>query len=378
MKLFHLSDLHLGKRVNGFSMIEDQRYILDQIINSVKEEAPEGILIAGDVYDKAIPSVEAVCLFDHFLTQMAECHTAVFIISGNHDSAERLGFGADLIRPTNIRISRSYKGEIKAEKLWDDYGPVNIYMLPFFKPAQVRLIYPDAEIENYTDAVREAVRHMEINEEERNVILAHQFVTGAVRSDSEELSVGGSENVDVSVFDPFDYVALGHIHRPQKLMRDTVRYSGTPLKYSFSECHDKKSITVIEMREKGNIGIRMVPLVPLHDMREIKGTYEEVTALDSYKGTSTDDYLHITLTDEQDVLDAAEKLRTIYPNLMKLDYDNHRTRSAGEITFSDDLEQKTPLELFSDFFEQQNGMEMSAEQKKYMENTIESIWEEKK
>lgn len=375
MKLFHLSDLHLGKRVNGFSMIEDQKYILDQILKSIEEEQPDGVLIAGDVYDKSVPSIEAVELLDEFLTRLMELHVATFVISGNHDSSERLGFAAKLIRPSNIRISQAYRGSEAPEKLWDDYGPVNIYMLPFVKPLHVRMAYPESEVTTYNDAVKEAVVHMDINPSQRNIIIAHQFVTGATRTDSEEISLGGSDNIDVRVFDPFDYVALGHIHRAQRLTRDTVRYSGTPLKYSFSECNDKKSITVVEMKEKGNISLRFLPLVPLHDMREIKGTYEEVTSKKFYEGTATDDYLHITLTDEDDVLDAAEKLRVIYPNLMKLDYDNTRTRNSGTITFTDDMDRKSPLELFEDFFEQQNNMELNDQQKEYISGLIEEIWE---
>lgn len=377
MKLFHLSDLHLGKRVNGFSMIEDQKYILKQILKYIEEEQPDGVLIAGDVYDKSVPSIEAVELLDEFLTRLMELHVATFIISGNHDSSERLGFAAKLIRPTNIRISQSYRGSEAPEKLWDDYGPVNIYMLPFIKPLHVRMAYSESDVTTYYDAVKEAVNHMDIDPSQRNIIIAHQFVTGAMRTDSEEISLGGSDNIDVRVFDPFDYVALGHIHRAQKLTRDTVRYSGTPLKYSFSECNDKKSITVVEMKEKGNISLRFLPLIPLHDMREIKGTYEEVTSKKFYEGTATDDYLHITLTDEDDILDAAEKLRVIYPNLMKLDYDNTRTRNSGTVTFTDDMDSKSPLELFEDFFQQQNNMELNDQQKEYISGLIEEIWEEK-
>ena len=375
MKLVHLSDLHLGKRVNGFSMIEDQKYILKQILKYIEEELPDGVLIAGDVYDKSVPSIEAVELLDQFLTKLMELHVATFIISGNHDSSERLGFAAKLIRPTNIRISQSYNGTVIPEKLIDEYGPVNIYMLPFIKPLHVRMAFPECEVATYTDAVKEAVSHIDIDPSQRNIILAHQFVTGAMRTDSEEISLGGSDNIDVRVFDPFDYVALGHIHRAQRLTRDTVRYSGTPLKYSFSECNDKKSITVVELKEKGKISLRFLPLTPLHDMREIKGTYEEVTSKKFYEGTATDDYLHITLTDEEDVLDAAEKLRVIYPNLMKLDYDNTRTRSSGTVTISDDLDRKSPLELFEDFFEQQNNMELNDQQKEYISGLIEEIWE---
>ena len=376
MKFLHLSDLHFGKRVNEFSMIEDQRYIMKEIEKIIDTENPDGVLIAGDVYDKTIPTIEAVQLLDSFLTFLVKRHIPAFIISGNHDSPERIAFASELISTAGIHISPAYHGATEPFVLYDEYGPVNVYLLPFVKPIHVRMAYPESEVHTYTEAVQEAIRNMNVDETQRNVIVAHQFVTGATRSESEELSLGGSDNVDVSVFDPFDYVALGHIHRPQRLTRDTVRYSGTPLKYSFSESNDNKSVTIIEMKEKGNVTYRLVPLVPLHDMREIRGTYEEITNRANYEGTATDDYMHITLTDEDDVLDAVEKLRVIYPNLMKLDYDNTRTRSSGEITLATELDSKSPLELFEEFFEQQNGTEMTEEQKTYLSALIENTWEE--
>lgn len=375
MKLIHLSDLHLGKRVNEFSMLEDQEYILIRILNIIDQEKPDAILIAGDVYDKSIPSVEAVQLLDSFLERLAEKKQQVFLISGNHDSPERLDFAAGLIELSGIHIASVYQGKVRPYILEDEYGPVNIYLLPFVKPAHVRSRFPEETVDSYTDAVRISVEHMEIDDSIRNVIVTHQFVTGAVRSESEEISVGGSDNVDVSVFDVFDYVALGHIHGPQRIGRDTVRYCGTPLKYSFSEAKHQKSVTVVELREKGNVEIRTVELTPKHDMRELKGSYEELTNKKNYEGTAKDDYLHITLTDEEDVLDAAEKLRNIYPHLMRLDYDNRRTRENQQIGQVDDIENKTPLELFQDFYEQQNNQQMSEEQSAFAAKLIEQIWE---
>lgn len=373
MKLIHLSDLHLGKRVNEFSMIEDQEYILNQILDIIDREHPAGVLIAGDVYDKAVPPIEAVQLLDSFLECLSSRGVETFLISGNHDSPERLSFASGLINQAGIHISTSLSSG-NLFRLEDEYGPVWIHLLPFIKPAHVRSAYPGCEIATYTDAVREAVARMDLNPNERQVVVAHQFVTGAHRSESEELSLGGSDNVDVSVFHAFDYVALGHLHRPQHLERDTVRYSGTPLKYSFSECHDRKSVTVVELKEKGNVSIRLVPLVPLRDMREMKGSYDQITSRASYEGTNTDDYVHITLTDEDDVLDAAEKLRVIYPNLMKLDYDNRRTRNSEALSFSDEVETKTPLDLFTDLYYQQNGTEPDDDQLQFLSSLIESVW----
>lgn len=375
MKFMHLSDLHLGKRVNEFSMLEDQDYILKKILAIIQEEKPDGVLIAGDVYDKSIPSVEAVGLLDDFLRKLAKAHIQTFIISGNHDSPVRLAFAAELIEPSGIHISSAYDGKVRPISMQDDYGTVNIYMLPFVKPAHVRNFFPEENTESYTEAIRTAISHMEIHEEERNLLITHQFVTGAQRSESEEISVGGTDNVDASVFQAFDYVALGHIHGPQQIGRESIRYCGTPLKYSFSEAGHHKSVTVLELREKGNLNIRTIDLLPLHDMRELKGTYEELTNRKNYEGTAVDDYLHITLTDEEDILDAIGKLRVIYPNLMKLDYDNQRTRENTVITTADDIEQKTPLELVQDFYEQQNNQAMDKEQTAFVSGLIEEIWE---
>lgn len=376
MKFIHLSDLHLGKRVNEFSMIEDQAYILKKILGIIRDEEPDGVLIAGDIYDKSIPSVEAVELFDDFLKRLAGQKVPVFIISGNHDSPERLAFGAELIKLSGIHISPAYSGRVEPISLKDNYGAVHIYMLPFIKPVHVRSVFPEETVESYTDAVRAAISHMDIQESERNILVTHQFVTGAQRSDSEDICVGGADNVDVSVFDGFDYVALGHIHGPQSAGRECARYCGTPLKYSFSEANHHKSVTILELKEKGNLVIRAVELSPLRDMRELKGTYEELTNRKNYEGTRVDDYLHITLTDEEDIVDAMGKLRVIYPNLMKLDYDNRRTRENRELTGGETEESRTPLELIMDFYEKQNNQPMNEKQKALVSELMEKVWEE--
>ena len=376
MKLIHLSDLHLGKRVNEFSMTEDQKYILNQIVTIVEEEQPEAVLIAGDVYDKSVPSAEAVELFDEFLVQLANQKTQVFIISGNHDSAERLAFAGRLIDAAGIHLSPVYRGEVTPFSLRDEFGTVDIYMLPFVKPVNVRRFFPEEEITSYEDALHAAIHAMQVDEKNRSILITHQFVTGAATSDSEELSVGGTDQISAEVFETFDYVALGHLHRPQNV-KEGIRYCGTPLKYSFSEVNDAKSVTVLQLKEKGDLSLREIPLAPLHEMKEIKGTYTDLTFKGYYDLHSElkDSYLHITLTDEEDVPDAAAKLRVIYPLLMKLDYDNTRTRNQQRVTALSEVEKKTPMELFGAFFEMQNGQEMSAEQKQMMETLIEKIWE---
>lgn len=377
MKLIHLSDLHIGKRVNEFSMLEDQEYILKEIIDIIDRENPDSVIIAGDVYDKSVPSTEAVCLFDDFLFELSKRGLKVFVISGNHDSPERIAFGSRLIDKSGIYISPVYDGVITPIALNDSYGELNVYSLPFIKPINVRRFYPDEKIESYTDAVDVAIKNMNIDEKKRNILITHQFVTGALRSESEDISVGGSDNVDVSVFSQFDYVALGHIHRPQKIGRDTVRYCGTPLKYSFSEANHDKSVTMVELTEKGNVDIKTFSLKPLRDLRGIKGSYMELSSKNYYQGTNTDDYIHITLTDEEEIPNALGKLRTIYKNIMKLDYDNKRTRANMLIDRDEQAESKTPLELFSEFFYKQNNSQMNAEQTEVIKTLVEKIWEEK-
>jgi exonuclease SbcD len=375
MKLIHLSDLHIGKRVNEFSMLEDQEYILTRIINVIDDEKPDGVIIAGDVYDKSVPSAEAVQLFDDFLVRLSKRGLTVFVISGNHDSPERIAFGSRLMNQSGVYMSPVYNGSIVPVSLQDGYGAVDIYMLPFIKPAHVKRFYEDKTIESYTDALKAALNNIQINTANRNVLITHQFVTGAMRCESEEISVGGADNVDIAVFEPFDYVALGHIHGPQYIERETVRYCGTPLKYSFSEASHNKSVTVVELQGKSEITIREIQLVPKRDMREIKGSYMEVTAKSFYEGTNTEDYLHITLTDEEDIPDAIGKLRSIYPNIMKLDYDNKRTRSMADIDGAENIETKSPIELFDEFYEKQNNQRLSELQKIFTAELVERIWE---
>ena len=379
MKLIHLSDLHLGKRISEYSMLEDQEYILKKIINIIDEEKPDGVIIAGDIYDKSIPSAEAVQLFDDFLVRLAERKLQVFVISGNHDSPERIAFGSRLMDVSGIHMSPVYDGNVSPISLEDEYGKVEVYMLPFLKPVHVRRFYEDEGISSYTDAIKCAVSKMNIDTAYRNVLITHQFVTGATRSESEEISIGGADNVDASVFEPFDYVALGHLHSPQCCGTEKIRYSGTPLKYSFSEANDQKSVTVVELGEKGELTVRTVALAPKHDLVELKGSYGELTLKSFYEKTTwQEDYTHLTLTDEEDIPDAIGKLRAVYHHLMKLDYDNKRTRMSMEIGGATDVETKSPLELFSDFYELQNNQPMTDEQSSYMKELIEKTWEDER
>lgn len=380
MKLIHLSDLHIGKRVYGFSMLEDQKYILQQILQIIKKENADGVLIAGDLYDKGIPPAEAVQVFDKFLTQLAELDIPIIAISGNHDSPERIAFGATLLQGRNVYLSPVYDGNVRTVTLEDSYGEVNIYMLPFLKPSIVRhgleeKYQKPLQIESYQEAVETAIKEMNVDTTKRNVLVAHQFVTGAKQCESEELQIGGVDQISVDTFEDFDYVALGHLHSPQKVGRDTVRYCGTPLKYSFSEADHKKSVTVVTLLEKGQVEINSIPLEPFRDMRKIKGTYLEVTSKPFYEKFNQQDYVQITLTDEEDIPDGLQKLRIFYPNLMCMDYDNKRTKHTQEITVTEEVEQKSEIELFEELFVLQNNQPMSEVQREFAKNLIEELRE---
>lgn len=376
MRLLHISDLHLGKRVNEYSMLEDQAHILEQILKIADQEQAQGVLIAGDVYDKPVPPAEAVRLLDYLLSSFADRKIPVFFISGNHDSRDRLSFGAELFKKSGVYMAS--EGFLEKVDREDEYGELSIWLMPFLKPAQVRSVYPEKDIQTYTDAVRAVLEEADLDPAKRNILVAHQFVAGAVQCESEEVSIGGLDQVDVSVFDGFEYVALGHLHRPQSVTRETVRYCGTPLKYSFSEVHDQKSVTIVELKEKGETAIKTVPLTPLRDMKELKGTYLQLTSRPFYETQERDSYFHITLTDEEDVMDAVGKLRMIYPNLMKLDYDNVRVRTQLQYEEMEAVEQKRPDEVVAEFYQVVNGRPLSDAQSKLVEEMMEEVWEEER
>ena len=379
MRFFHLSDLHLGKRVCECSMLEDQKYILDQILSLLDTHPVDGVLLAGDLYDKPVPPAEAVRLLDWFLTELSARKLPVFAIAGNHDSADRVAFGSHLLASSQVYVSPVFAGAPEPITLTDAYGPVDLYLLPFLKPAMVRHAYPDEPPEaaqTYNDALGCVLRHCKPDPARRSVLVAHQFVAGAAACESEEPSVGGLDCVDAALFEGFDYVALGHLHSPQKVGRETVRYCGTPLKYSFSEARQQKSVTLVELGPKGTVDITALPLTPLHDLRELQGSYAELTDRRTYAGTAVDDYLHITLTDEQDVPEALARLRTIYPNLLRLDYDNQRTRTQQTVDTPEQAEAHTPLEHFAAFYQLQNNQPLTEEQAAFCQNLIESIWKE--
>ena len=376
MKLLHLADLHIGKRVYEYSMLEEQKAVLMQAFRMVAEHGADAVLIAGDVYDKTIPTIEGVKLFDTFLTALKAKNIPAFIISGNHDSAERLSFGRQLFENAEIYLSGTYEDEILKKTMTDKFGEVDIYLLPFLKPQQIEVTEGEEKPQDYTEAIKLVLNRLNINKNNRNVLLAHQFVGGKdaspERTDSETQSVGGVDVVDYRVFDEFDYVALGHLHGAQHVGRETVRYAGSPVKYSFSEARQVKSATLITLGEKGNITIEKLPFIPLPDMREIKGTLGQLTNPEVLAESDCNDYMHITLTDEEEIYDVFGKLRAVYPNLMCLDFDNARTRAEGAVAPAGEvIKEKTTLELFREFFEKQAGAKLSPMQEQIMTDIIE-------
>ena len=378
MKFFHLADLHLGKRVNGFPMIEDQKIILDQILELADTEHPDAVVIAGDVYDKSIPYVEAVNLMDDFLVELVRRKLQVFVISGNHDSAERVSYGGRVMEQSGIHISPRISG-CGPIRLDDQYGPLYIYLIPYIHPSVVREAYPEEKVTDWTQAMEVLIRNAHVDPAARNIAVAHQYVTASgVRPeecDSEQKHIGGLDNVDYSVFDAFDYVALGHLHGPQRIGRDTVRYAGSPLKYSFSEEKHKKSVTLVEIKEKGQVEYRQLPLVPARDFKTLRGTFSEVMSPGFTAPLSAEDYYRIILTDEQDVDQALARLRKyFYKNLMDLEYDNTRTRTQSDIDAGEEALEKEPIEVLQELFLKQNGTAMNDFQTQTAARLIEEIW----
>lgn len=374
MKFAHISDLHLGKRIHQFSMVEEQKYILQNIVDIAVQEAVDGVLVAGDVYDKIYPSAEAVTLFDTFLVNLAKEGIKVFVISGNHDSPERIAFLGQLTKKAGVYLAPVYRGSVEKIEMEDEFGKVFVYLLPFIKPVHVRHFFAEEAVNTYTDAMNVIIKNMSVDSRERNILVAHQFVTGAMRSDSEEISVGGLDNVDVSALQEFDYVALGHIHRPQNMSGEKIRYSGTPLKYSFSESKDRKSVTIVELGEKGKLKVKEILLKPRHDMVKIRGNFLEVMNPENFGELDTDSFLHVTLLDELDIPEAFSRLSQVYPNLMQMEYDNIRTREKRRLQVKREVAKLNPEEMFADLYETMNNQPLSQIQKEYLMDKIEKIW----
>lgn len=350
MRILHTADLHIGKVFEKVSMLEDQKYILKQISDIAIRENVDAVLIAGDVYQRSAPQAEAMEVFDGFVTALTDAGKKVFMLSGNHDSAQRISYFSSLIKGAGVYAAQEFNGHLQTVTLTDEYGSVNIHMLPFVKPVIVKHLLPEAEIDSCTDAVRAVLDASPINESERNILICHQFAAGAVPSDSEESSVGGLDIVDASVFDAFDYVAMGHIHKPQKMGRDTLRYAGSPLKYSFSEAAFEKSVVIADIGKKGSIKLKTVPLKPLRDVRILEGMLDELMAL-----PYSEDLVWATVHDEDVMQDASLTLRTVFPNLCRFTVSNSKTKDDLTVLSKEEMEGKSITELFTDFYQQQNN-----------------------
>ena len=374
MRFLHTADLHLGRRLSDLPLLEDQKVLLSQIIDYAVSEDADGVIIAGDVYNKSVPGSDAMMLLDDFMTQLTEKNIAVYMISGNHDSSERISYFSQIIKKAGIYTTESFDGKLQQIHLKDEHGPLTVSMMPFIRPLQIRKFYPQQEIITYEDAVKTVLDNSDLDTSIRNVIICHQFVTGAETSDSEEFAVGGLDCIDASIFDAFDYVALGHLHKPQKVRRESMRYAGSPMKYSLSEAGHRKSVTLVDIGEKGEEPeIRLLPLESPRDVREVKGTMAEVMAMDY-----SEDYVRVTLTDEMIAPDARVSVATVFPNMIKMAVHNSRTLEEAEITGAESLENKSKMELFIDFYKMQNNdMEPEEEQMRIMEELLKELEEEK-
>lgn len=377
MKFFHISDLHIGKKLREMDITKDQEHILNEIIELADNKKPDAFLISGDVYDRSVPAANAINLFNDFITELESRKIKVFIISGNHDSPERIQFANKILEKNDIHIAGTFDGKMKSVELEDEFGPINIYMLPFIKPSIVANFFEDKIIDSYEKAARIVIDEENIDSKQRNVLIAHQFVTNngkePEQSESESIRVGGLDNIDVSIFDKFDYVALGHIHRPQKVGRDTVRYCGTPLKYSFSECNHEKSITMVEFNEKDDITITKLSLHPIKDMRIIKDTLDNLLNNEEYTKYSND-YINAIVTDEDELFDPIGQLRNVYKNILLLEIENTRSQYIeDELIFSTKVKEKAPFELFQDFYFSQNNVDMSSSQEKILLEILDNL-----
>jgi len=371
VKLLHISDLHIGKKVKGFSLLEDQRFVLNQVIETIQERQVDGLIVAGDIYDVSSPPNEAISLFDEFITKVHSLGISCYVVSGNHDSVYRVAFGSNIMAKENIYFSRRYEGKItpiQADK------NTNIWLLPFIRPADVREYHPDFTVGSYEEMMQAVIKNLDIDTKKTNIMVTHQFILysgkAPERSESETTSLGTLVNIDASNFDDFDYVALGHIHKPQAMGRETVRYSGSPLKYSFSEKDDKKSMVLIDTASKKNLKFELIPLKPLRDLQEYVGTFEELS-----KKPKTDDFVRIVLTDETYITDVKHKLENRFKNIMEIVYDNAYTKENKSVENAKFIKSKTPFELFNQFYEVQNNQPLNEAQKEIVKEIFAGLEE---
>lgn len=370
MKLFHISDLHIGKILHEVNLLEEQKFVLEQVLALVDLHMPDGILIAGDIYDKAVPSAEAVKVFDAFLSELAVRGLSIFLISGNHDSSERIHFASQILQKQNVFVKGVFDGKLEAVKVKDQEQTVSVYLLPYIRPFDVRPYYPEEEITSYDQAVRTVLAHTDIDEAEVNILVAHQFITGAVSSESETVMVGGIDNISADAFSMFDYVALGHLHRAQKVKRETVRYCGTLFPYSFDPNEGEKSVTMITIGQEKAISIDTLAIHPRHALRTICGSLQEVLS-----GEVSEDYVKAVLTDGEDQVDVVPKLRDRYPNLLTVEFEGRKRTALAGLANAEQIAKRSPLELFAEFFQERSGQELDEEDRLLVEQMMRELSE---
>ena len=344
MRFLHIADLHLGKRMNDVSLIEDQKYILDQISDIAEKENVDALLIAGDIYQNTSPSAEAMNLFNDFVSLITEKNIVIYAISGNHDSDSRIAYFSKLLHMSGVYFSERFTGALQQFRFCDKFGDIVISLLPYIKPVHVKKFFPDENIESFNDAISCVIKNSDIDTSKRNIIICHQYITGGASSDSD-FSIGGLDNIDAEVFKDFDYVALGHLHQAQKIQRETLRYAGSPLKYSFSEVNHKKSVYLVDMKEKEEIEIKKIPLSALRDVREVKGSFADIMNMQP-----SFDYTRVVLTDEIVAPDAMITVSTVFPNMLSFAVHNSKTQGETEMSVSEGFEEKSITEVFCDFF----------------------------
>lgn len=369
MRFLHTADLHIGKRLFDVSMAGQQREILHQIAGIAIEKQCDAVLIAGDIYDKPAPSAEAMGIFDTFVSELILGGVSVYAISGNHDSGERICYLSGLLEERGVVFQGKYEGSLFCKTLSDEYGELDLYMLPFIKPLTVRGYFPEVEMETYEESLRAVLESIDMKDGRRKILMSHQFVIGCSTCDSEEFAIGGLDGISSDAYDGFDYVALGHIHGPQMAGKDTVRYSGTPLKYSFSEAVHKKSVTIVDIKEKGQVCCQQILLKPLHDLRIVRGTMAELMEM-----PYSEDYVQIILTDEEVAPDARISLSMVFPNMLKFSVENAKTMLEWEASDATNAEDKNPLQMMEDFYcQQNNNVEMSERQRDVLIEILEGM-----
>lgn len=381
MRILHTSDWHIGKKINDFNMIDDQRYVLDQICEIIKQEKIDVVIIAGDLYDKPIVDTHAIKLLNEVLVKIVnECGAKVILIAGNHDSADRISFGKEFLIDSGIYIEGKFDGNINKISLNDEFGDVNFYPISYFDEVHIKHLFNDVSIKNSNDALIKIMKTLDVDYSKRNIFIAHGYFSNKdgdkmIESDSERrLSIGGQDVMDASILKEFDYVALGHLHANQKVIVDHIRYSGSIIKYSFSEMNHKKSVTIVDLGGKGDIKINQIGLKLKHNMKEIEGYIDTLISEEFYKDYDLEDYFRIILHDSIGISDPAAKIKKVYKNFMEIRFKDNNFNDGNQEEISNlDITIKSPFELFEIFYKSMTDKELNCDQKDILKDVIEKV-----